>query len=222
MYNKHNRTISKLFSKRVFLEKVNFFARENASSSNTNVKKAVENKPKENSKTFKTRLTKYFNSKPHLKQIQEYIPKKYLINKRYPANIENLYLIDSEVAKDIVKQILPTLLSNKNQLVCETNAGLGFISTELLDNGIDLVRLYETCSEFRKTLKDFNDMYPGRIELFTKSLYSAPTLAYMDKVDNGNRIEQILKGIPQKKWTDGTYNISLQINLAFLKTKIDF
>lgn len=207
MYNKHNRTIYKLFSNRCSLDNVVFCARKNASTTNTKEKKTpVGSAPAENSKSFKTRLTKYFNSKPHLKKIQEYIPKKYLINKRYPAIIENLYLIDSEIAKDIVKHILPILQSNKNQLVCETNAGLGFITTELLDNGIELVRLYETCSEFRVTLKDFNDMYPGRIELFTKSLYSAPTLAYMDKIDNGNRIEQILKGVPQRKWTDGGYN----------------
>lgn len=211
MYNKHNGTIYKLFSNQCSLEKLVFCERKNASTSNTKEKKtSAESKPPESSKSFKTRLTKYFNSKPHLKKIQKYIPEKYLINESHPAN---LYLIDSEIAKDIVKHILPIIQSNKNQLVCETSAGLGFITTELLDNGIELVRMYETCWEFRETLKDFSDVYPGRIELFTKSLYYASTLMYRDKFDNGNRSEQILKGVPEKKWTDGRYNINLEINL---------
>lgn len=45
-------------------------------------------------------------------------------------------------------------------------------------------------------------MYPGRVELFSKDIYHAYSLKYLDHVDNGNRVEQLLRGVPKKDWSD--------------------
>lgn len=102
--------------------------------------------------TSKLKLRKYLNSEMHLYEMLPYIPAKYLKLKRKEC-IENLYLIDSKIAKDAISRILPIIRKNKEQIVCETNAGLGLIASELLDNGVPLVRLYEASPEFRAPLK---------------------------------------------------------------------
>lgn len=102
--------------------------------------------------TSKVKLRNYLHSEPHLYEMSRYIPDKHLVL-RQRNTIENLYLVDSHIAKDVVSQILPIITKNKNQIVCETNAGLGLISSELLDSGLPMVRLYEACPEFRIALK---------------------------------------------------------------------
>lgn len=67
--------------------------------------------------------------------------------------LDSLYLIDSIIAKEIVHHVLSELEDVKNKVICETNAGLGMIALELLDSGVQLVRLYESCPEFRNSLK---------------------------------------------------------------------
>lgn len=102
--------------------------------------------------TRNSHIMKYMQSKSSLKEMVPFIPEKYFTIKRKTPP-ENLYLIDEDVAKSVVNRILPLLKRNEDQVICETNAGLGLISSQLLDNGIKLVRLYESCSEFRQSLK---------------------------------------------------------------------
>lgn len=102
--------------------------------------------------TSMPKLRNYLKSELHLFEMCPYIPVKYLKLKRRES-IENMYLIDTKVAKDVVSQILPIIQKNKKQIVCETNAGLGLISSELLDHDWPMVRLYEICVEFRTALK---------------------------------------------------------------------
>lgn len=102
--------------------------------------------------TSRQKLRSYLKSELHLFEMLPYIPDKYLKLRRRDT-IENLYLIDSKVAKDVVNLIFPIIQKNKKQIVCETNAGLGLIASELLDLGWPMVRLYEVCGEFRTALK---------------------------------------------------------------------
>lgn len=155
-------------------------------------------------------LLKYLSSAPHLKELKAHIPHKYLVVKRHLSAIENMYLINSETAKDIAKRILPIVKTDFNgQVVAETNAGLGLVTVELLKSGVKLIRLYESCSEFREALMKLNNDYPGRIELFTKNLFYSYVLNYLDKIDSGNRVEQILKGVPKRNWSDGNKETSI-------------
>lgn len=165
----------------------------------------VSETKKEKSPNLSTinKLKRYIASEPHLKAVREYIPEKYIAVKHSKVAIDSIYLIDSKIAKDIVKHILPKLTKQEDQIIAETNAGLGLIASELLDQNVKLVRLYESCAEFRNSLKTFNDVYPGRVELFKKNLFYSYTLSYLDKIDNGNRVDGLLEGVTKKAWTDG-------------------
>lgn len=104
-------------------------------------------------KSAKLKLTAYFKSEPHLFAVKKYIPEKYFLIKHDTSVLDSLYLVDSNVAKDIVKHVMAEVVDAKKQIICETNAGLGLIALELLDSGVNLVRLYESCPEFRNSLK---------------------------------------------------------------------
>lgn len=118
------------------------------------VKKSSSNttKPTNYMPTSRQKLRNYLSGESHLLEMLRYIPEKYLKLKR-KGTIEHMYLVDSQIAKEVVSQILPIIERNKEQIVCETNAGLGLISAELLDNGWPMVRLYEVCLDFRTALK---------------------------------------------------------------------
>nr|CAI5860323.1 unnamed protein product [Callosobruchus analis] len=159
----------------------------------------------ESSNTERAPLTRelyyLFATHPHLENIKKYIPPKYF-HRPHKIPADNIYLICTKTAKKIADIVLQHLRSTKNQVVAETNAGLGLIATELLDKGLDLIRLYETCSEFREELRDIAEVYPGRVELFNKCIYQLNRYAFADKHDNGNRVETLLKGVPKRSWSD--------------------
>ncbi|KAJ8932073.1 hypothetical protein NQ314_014975 [Rhamnusium bicolor] len=160
-------------------------------------------KPVKNTRTTHSkRINLFFSKNEDLKELKQYIPSKYFQLKRIGIP-ENLYLICPSVAKTIVSHLMPTLNLNSNQIICETNAGLGLIATELLENGVKLVRLYESCPDFRLELKDFGTVYPGRVELFTKDIFHLDRYAYMDKQDRANRVESLLKNVSKRSWIDG-------------------
>lgn len=103
-------------------------------------------------KSHSIRLGYFFKQNPHIQSIRSQIPEKYLQLKRITPP-DNLYLIDKNVARWVVSNILPIIQQNENQIVSETNAGLGFITAELLDRGVRLVRIYEPCSDFKSLQK---------------------------------------------------------------------
>nr|CAH7716454.1 unnamed protein product [Callosobruchus chinensis] len=159
-----------------------------------------------------------FTTYPHLQNIKKYIPPKYFLRSNtVPA--ENIYLICPKTAKRIADIVFKYLRSTKTQVIAETNAGLGLIATELLDKGLDLIRLYETCPEFREELRDIAEVYPGHVELFTRSIYQLNRYASADKQDNGNRVETLLKRVPKRSWSDDPVMtiIGAMGNVNFLK-----
>lgn len=121
----------------------------------------TDSKP-ENSKYFsnnkiqtKTRgitreMKQFFEANSDLSQIMQYIPRKYL---RINSVSEHHYLVCQKTARDITDKIVPFMDLSGKQLIAETNAGLGLITAELLERGADLVRMYESCPEFRMELK---------------------------------------------------------------------
>ncbi|GJQ66618.1 mtTFB2 [Trypoxylus dichotomus] len=139
----------------------------------------------------------------------------YLSSAKHIQNIR--YIIPhSAIASDIAKHVLP-VVKDKSGIVCETNAGLGFLTSELLDGGLHRIRLYETCSDFRLTLKGFSDVYPGKVELFVKDLFQIWKMSYLDKVDKGCRVIQFMKGIPKREWVDDSV-----MTIIGTMSKLDF
>lgn len=163
-------------------------------------------------------VQKFFERDFELLGILPHIPIKYL---RVNSAAEHHYLISPKIAKQVVDKIMPFLDLSGKQLIAETNAGLGLISGELLERGVDLVRMYESCSEFRTELKvsvyidfvmwkchifvfkDFGNVYPKRVELFTKDIFHLTRYAYFDRLDKQRRVENLFKNVKKRSWNDG-------------------
>lgn len=95
-------------------------------------------------------MRKFFESNPELLDVLPHIPTKHL--RVYTAS-DHHYLISQKIAKKLVHEIMPFLDLSGKQLIAETNAGLGLITGELMSRGVNLVRMYEPCSEFQTELK---------------------------------------------------------------------
>lgn len=100
----------------------------------------------------------FFKSDRQMLEILPHVPSKYL---RQNSLSQHFYLTSPKIAKDIVKKIKPFLDLSGKQLIAETNAGLGLITIELLKEGVNNVRMYESCSEFRTELRVSLDMSIG-------------------------------------------------------------
>ncbi|KAK4884387.1 hypothetical protein RN001_000658 [Aquatica leii] len=147
----------------------------------------------------KTRLNRYFDGLFYLKDVKQSIPEKYFVVTRKQV-FQHMYLVDQKIAKEVVRTILPYLKCDDPHIVCESNPGLGLITTELLREGVEMVRLYESCIEFRNILKNLSKLFPDSIELFSRDIFHISSLSYADRYDSGNRVKEMLKGIPKKPW----------------------
>ncbi|XP_018563365.1 dimethyladenosine transferase 2, mitochondrial [Anoplophora glabripennis] len=147
-------------------------------------------------------INRFFLENEHLTALKEHIPEQHLTLRRAGLP-ENLYLICPKVAKIIASHVKAATESNgNNQVIAETNAGLGLISMELLENGVTPVRVYETCPDFRKELKDFEHVYSGQVEVFTKDIFHLYWYSYMDRQDHRKRVDMLLKDVPKRSWSD--------------------
>ncbi|KAJ8926122.1 hypothetical protein NQ315_009979 [Exocentrus adspersus] len=137
----------------------------------------------------------------NLSPILQHLPRQYL-KVRKAGSPESLYLVCPKTAKTIASYVKAAFEENQDQIIAETNAGLGLIATELLDSGVRPVRLYEPCPDFRLELKDFGKVYTGQVELFTKDIFHLHRYSYMDQRDSLNRVQTLLKNVPKKSWKD--------------------
>lgn len=139
----------------MLLRRIHFRALCTSIKTKISPEEAAEHKVQDERKRQKAhhiQIDKHFESKECLKKNKQYIPNKYF-NLQYSKS-DNLYLIDEDIAKKITAHVFPVLNSqSKDQIICETNAGLGLIASELLDSGIPKIRLYEYCLDFRESLK---------------------------------------------------------------------
>lgn len=149
------------------------------------------------SDSYNARIERHFNERYELKLVKPHIPKKYLTQNRQNI-LRHSYMVNSTYAKDIVNRILP-YLKDKDQIICETNAGLGLISTELIRRGVEKVRLYEASMEFRAYLRNLPS-FPSKMDLYDRDIFGLHSIAYIDKHDKGNRVIEMLEGIPVRSW----------------------
>lgn len=101
---------------------------------------------------YNKRFTNFFLEYPHLLQIRQLIPGQYLTVTKGVVS-DSVYLICPKVAKEVVGLVEPHLDLSNDQIIAETNAGLGLITQELIKIGIPVVRMYEHCEDFRFRLR---------------------------------------------------------------------
>ncbi|CAH2094591.1 unnamed protein product [Euphydryas editha] len=130
----------------------------------------------------------YLESSPEYKNVIDIVPKSLL--RKYKAP-ETMYLINRNTAKDIT-DILKKYI-NKDAPVVEVNPGLGYLTQELLQCQKNRIYLYETSNHFVQFLRELKTQYPERIKYKIADFFGMWKLAFQDKMDNGNRINELLE-----------------------------
>lgn len=139
-------------------------------------------------------LNALFKSNAKIENLKNNIPRKYF---KLKACADHLYLIDPDVAEDSVGLILPDIKNRK--YIAETNAGLGLITKQLIDNGIKKVHMYETCPLFREQLNKLVAENKN-VKLNDKDLFKMDLYKYLDTKKNDYIIPTILEQIPKTRW----------------------
>ena len=97
------------------------------------------------------KMLTFFKNETQILEIIKLFPPQH-VKTKINTRIEYLYLINPDVAKSIAKHISSILNQKKEHFVAETNPGIGLLTKELLNGGIKLLRLYESCSDMRAHL----------------------------------------------------------------------
>ncbi|KAJ8714052.1 hypothetical protein PYW08_007672 [Mythimna loreyi] len=101
-----------------------------------------------------------------------------------------MYLINKETAKEIVNTIKERI--NNNSPLIEVNPGFGFLTEELLQCQNNPIYMYEMSSQFSTHLSKIQEKYPGRVIFKVADFFGMWKLAFKDKIDQGNRIQELL------------------------------
>ncbi|PZC80878.1 hypothetical protein B5X24_HaOG213865 [Helicoverpa armigera] len=101
-----------------------------------------------------------------------------------------MYIINKKTANEIVNTI-KNRINNDSPLI-EVNPGFGFLSEELLQCQNNPIYMYEMSSQFTTHINKLKEKYPGRIKFKVADFFGMWKLAFKDKMDQGNRIEELL------------------------------
>lgn len=132
-------------------------------------------------------VIQFLDSSPENRAIKEKLPK--FLFRKYKAP-ENMYLINSKTAK-VIANVVKNHLSKESPII-EVNPGLGFLSEELLKCQENPIYMYEISNHFSQHLNVLEKQYPGRIHLKVADFFGMWKLAFQDKMDHGNRIQELL------------------------------
>lgn len=176
-------------------------------SSNTiqEIPEKNEEYPQQSSSVRFKQFKEYVDKHNELKDVFHHLPFR-IMKQQKDSTLQSLHLICPKIADKVATHVFPIIKTNKNQIICETNAGLGLITSKLLDNGIEYVRMYEVFHEFQTYLRNKFDtsLTRNRTDIYAKDFFSLGKYDYIDRQDGGNRVETLLKNVPQKEWEDGT------------------
>lgn len=134
-----------------------------------------------------TDVVNYINSTPEYSDIANKIPNSLLRKYKTP---ESMYLINKKTAKEIVKTIKDSI--NNDSPLIEVNPGFGYLSEELLRCQKNPIYMYEMSNQFSSHLCKLQELHPGRVKLKLADFFGMWKLAFKDKIDQGNRIEELL------------------------------
>ncbi|CAH2258298.1 jg10524 [Pararge aegeria aegeria] len=146
------------------------------------------------------------------RDIVDKVPKSLLKKYKTP---ESMYLINKNTAKCITETFINYI--SKNSPIVEINPGFGFLTQELLECQKDPIYLYEISNHFSQFLTDIQSQYPQRIHLKSGDFFGMWKLAFKDKLDDGNRVKELLGDLATDD-NDRTLNIiGAMPSLTFVK-----
>ncbi|KAL1513105.1 hypothetical protein ABEB36_002567 [Hypothenemus hampei] len=144
-------------------------------------------------------LKHFFNKNPHIGAYQAFIPNDIMKKKPYKAP-EYVYLICPDIARKVANHILNH--TGPNQIIAETNPGLGLITQVLLKEGVSNLRLYELNHGFHNYLQGTFSSECDKVKLFKKDFFTMHKYAFYDSLDQGERVKSMLQGVAKKNWTE--------------------
>ncbi|KAH8271412.1 hypothetical protein KR018_009214, partial [Drosophila ironensis] len=130
-------------------------------------------------------------------------PEKLLSRKqKAPAN---LYVANAEAAQRIAGHLEPHMRSSGCDTVAELNPGAGHFTRQLLNREADFRRiiLLESMEHFVPRLQELHSLYPERVKVHQGDFVNLWKLVYMDKIDGGSRVADLLIDVPQKPFSEG-------------------
>jgi dimethyladenosine transferase 2, mitochondrial len=140
-------------------------------------------------------ILKYFSAPERLAAL------KYpdtIMKRSKKKKIEHLYVGDEETAQKIAN-ILTDNLPRDLQLI-EVNPGVGMLTKHLAQTENKLF-LYENNDSLHNQLKKVYEKDP-KITLKNENFIQLWKLCYMDRIDSGNRVEELYAGVQRKQYED--------------------
>uniref|UniRef100_A0A182JG70 rRNA adenine N(6)-methyltransferase n=1 Tax=Anopheles atroparvus TaxID=41427 RepID=A0A182JG70_ANOAO len=138
-------------------------------------------------------VAEYFQSKDS--SILKLFPPTIL--RKSSQNTERFYVSNRATAQhiaDVVSRDLPA-----DRLLVEVNPGPGLLTEQLIKRNVKNLRLYETDVSFETHLKSFN-LPPDALRI--ADFNGLWRLSYLDGMDSGRRVVNLLQGVPNKRWDD--------------------
>ncbi|XP_073950361.1 mitochondrial transcription factor B2 isoform X2 [Choristoneura fumiferana] len=132
-------------------------------------------------------VVNYIENSPEYADVKDRLPRSLLRKYKTP---ESMYLINKSTAKVIAQTVKKHL--NEHSPIVEVNPGLGLLSIELLHCQKKQLYMYETSNHFTQYLNSLQLEHPGRVKLKIADFFGMWKLAFQDKIDQGNRIEELL------------------------------
>uniref|UniRef100_A0A182JU81 rRNA adenine N(6)-methyltransferase n=1 Tax=Anopheles christyi TaxID=43041 RepID=A0A182JU81_9DIPT len=113
-------------------------------------------------------------------------------------NTERFYVANLVTAERIAEVLTKDLPPDR--LLVEVNPGPGLLTKQLMKRNVQNLRLYETDPSFEARLKSSFNLSKDAIRI--GDFNGLWRLSYLDGFDNGQRVCNMLSGIPQRKWEE--------------------
>ncbi|XP_052859071.1 dimethyladenosine transferase 2, mitochondrial [Drosophila gunungcola] len=116
----------------------------------------------------------------------------------------HMYVANAEAAQRIGQHLEPHFQSSGCDTVMELNSGAGHFTRHLLDRESQFRRiiLLESMDHFMPRLQELHTLYPERVKVRQGDFVNLWKLVYMDKMDGGTRVADLLNDVPQKAFKD--------------------
>jgi len=130
----------------------------------------------------------------------------------------HMYIANSEAAARINQYLEPHFQSSGCDTVMELNSGAGYFTRHLLDRESQFRRiiLLESMDHFMPKIQELHTLYPERVKVRQGDFVNLWKLVYMDKMDGGSRVADLLSDVPQKAFTDGKPILAIQYILELI------
>ncbi|KAL7729838.1 hypothetical protein ACLKA6_014695 [Drosophila palustris] len=141
----------------------------------------------------------------HAERMSRYsmeFPEKLLTKKQKSA--ANMYIADAAIAQQINNYLEPHFKESKCDTVLELNPGPCHFTRHLLDRESQFrkIILIESAEHFMPRLQEMHALYPDRVKVQHGDFVGLHKLAFVDKIDNGMRVADLLCNVPQKGYNE--------------------